>query len=74
MRIGEIERVGEREIPMPTLTPLPPEPAAPKPPAPATVRITDTGQRATTAGIANWRLLAFPQIASCENWVTLGRT
>jgi hypothetical protein len=28
MRIGEIERVGEREIPMPNLTPQePPEPA-----------------------------------------------
>jgi hypothetical protein len=28
MRIGEIERVGEREIPMPNLTPqAPPEPA-----------------------------------------------
>ena len=32
MRIGEIERVGEREIPMPALTPLyPVEPAVPSP-------------------------------------------
>jgi hypothetical protein len=32
MRIGEIERVGEREIPMPNLTPqAPPEPAPPAP-------------------------------------------
>jgi hypothetical protein len=32
MRIGEIERVGEREIPMPNLTPqAPPEPAPPVP-------------------------------------------
>jgi hypothetical protein len=32
MRIGEIERVGEREIPMPKLTPqAPPEPAKPAP-------------------------------------------
>jgi hypothetical protein len=35
MRIGEIERVGEREIPMPNLTPqAPPEPAPPAPPVP----------------------------------------
>ena len=35
MRIGDIERVGEREIPMPNLTPQgPPEPA-PSPPAPS---------------------------------------
>jgi hypothetical protein len=32
MRIGEIERVGEREIPMPTFTPS--APAAPPPPSP----------------------------------------
>jgi hypothetical protein len=32
MRIGEIERVGEREIPMPNLTPqAPPKPAPPAP-------------------------------------------
>ena len=32
MRIGEIERLGEREIPMPNLTPrAPPEPAPPAP-------------------------------------------
>ena len=40
MRIGEIERVGEGEIPAPALTPLPPpEPAAPQPPAPAPERV-----------------------------------
>jgi hypothetical protein len=32
MRIGEIERVGEREIPMPNLTPQ--APREPAPPAP----------------------------------------
>jgi hypothetical protein len=33
MKIGEIERVGEREIPMPKLTPqqAPPKPAPPAP-------------------------------------------
>jgi hypothetical protein len=32
MRIGEIERVGEREIPLPNLTPeAPPEPPPPVP-------------------------------------------
>jgi hypothetical protein len=32
MKIGEIERVGEREIPMPNLTPqAPPKPAPPAP-------------------------------------------
>jgi hypothetical protein len=32
MRSGEIERVGEREIPMPNLTPqAPPKPAPPAP-------------------------------------------
>jgi hypothetical protein len=32
MKIGEIERVGEREIPMPNLTPqASPEPSAPSP-------------------------------------------
>src|SRR5262249_40142297 len=31
-----------------------------------------TRQVPSPAGIANWRLLAFPQIASCENWVTFG--
>jgi hypothetical protein len=35
MRIGEIERVGEREIPMPDLAPkAPPEPALPAPAVP----------------------------------------
>jgi hypothetical protein len=33
MRIGKIERVGEREIPMPALTP--PAPAVPAAPSPA---------------------------------------
>ena len=31
-----------------------------------------TRQVPSPAGIAHWRLLAFSQIASCENWVTLG--
>src|SRR5262249_56860832 len=30
-----------------------------------------TRQVPSPAGIANRRLLAFPQIASCENWVTV---
>jgi hypothetical protein len=34
MRIGEIERVGEREIPMPNLTPQAPTEPAHAPPAP----------------------------------------
>ena len=44
MRIGEIERVGEREIPMPALTPqAPPEPTAPSPvpPAPSRERVPE---------------------------------
>jgi hypothetical protein len=44
MRIGEIERVGEREIPMPTLRPpAPQEPAAPspEPPAPSRERVPE---------------------------------
>ena len=44
MRIGEIERVGEREIPMPALTPPAPlEPAAPSPdpPSPARERVPE---------------------------------
>ena len=41
MRIGEIERVGEREIPMPTFTPpgVPePAPSSPQPLAPSRER------------------------------------
>jgi hypothetical protein len=34
MRIGEIERVGERKIPIPNLTPQAPPQRAPSPPAP----------------------------------------
>jgi hypothetical protein len=35
MRIGDIERVGEREIPMPTFKPqAPPAEPAPSPPTP----------------------------------------
>lgn len=35
MRIGDIERVGEREIPMPTFKPqVPPAEPAPSPPTP----------------------------------------
>ena len=35
MRIGDIERVGEREIPMPTFKPqAPPSEPAPSPPTP----------------------------------------
>jgi hypothetical protein len=34
MRIGEIEHVGEREIPMPNLTPQPPMEPAPSTPTP----------------------------------------
>ena len=44
MRIGEIERVGEREIPMPALTPpAPAAPAAPLPerPAPSRERVPE---------------------------------
>ena len=44
MRIGEIERVGEREIPMPSLTPAQPvEPAVPSPErtAPSRERVPD---------------------------------
>jgi hypothetical protein len=44
MKIGEIERVGEREIPMPNLTPPAPlEPATPSPapPAPSRERVPE---------------------------------
>jgi hypothetical protein len=34
MRIGEIERIGVREIPMPSFTPVPPEPAPEQKPPP----------------------------------------
>jgi hypothetical protein len=44
MRIGEIKRVGVREIPMPARTPpMPPEPAdpSPEPPAPSHERVPE---------------------------------
>jgi hypothetical protein len=41
MRIGEIERVGEREIPMPALTPPAPQVPAPERPAPSREREPD---------------------------------
>jgi hypothetical protein len=49
MRIGEIERVGEREIPMPALTPPPPPgPVAPRPPAPSPERVPHSPRSAVT--------------------------
>jgi hypothetical protein len=38
MKIGEIERVGEREIPMPNLKPQAPSEPASSPPAPSRER------------------------------------
>jgi hypothetical protein len=52
MRIGEIERVGEREIPMPALTP--PKPAPPAPERPAPRRLTASSRASIRPGVSPW--------------------
>src|SRR5262249_51351791 len=61
MRIGEIERVGEREIPMPNLTPqAPPEPA---PPA-RSANVSHVNRRGCLKGIVAATGLSFPKSGS----------
>ena len=55
MRIGEIERVGEREIPMPALTPSPSAAPTPAPARPAPSREREPGAAPAVEGFANPR-------------------